>query len=263
MSLILKTNTQFNGTLFPNMQAYIDRVIADGGIIKNMSLLQDAFLFLRVSGLDATKLFTFNSVNWGVKVVSGNVTKLYSLMGASGDLTPKVNTDTFPLVEDTNGVSHFSSIGNSGFTTSNLITTKGFGVFVAYKKNATSNRSNALVAEIKSATSNLVGLNFFYAHNTGLYTINSYAGGTTAFATPSTGVGGIVSVLGGHRNFVNGAQVGESVYGTTTAGSFVFHLAGNKDSGTGTTGRYYANAVTLDITDAEAKAISKFMATFS
>lgn len=88
MAVILKSNKTHTGAeLATGLQAYKERVLADGGTINNLTSVTSAFLFAKQYGFNTANVISATSANWGVKVVNGNITKLYSLFGAAGDVS--------------------------------------------------------------------------------------------------------------------------------------------------------------------------------
>ena len=92
MSLVLKSNSTYTGKhLSANLNLYVARVIADGGQITSRAMVSDAFLFIENNGITATNCFSVTSPEFGIKVVSGRVIKLYSLFGSAGDMVVSGN----------------------------------------------------------------------------------------------------------------------------------------------------------------------------
>lgn len=87
MALILKSNSVYTGPeLVKGLSTYIARVQADGGVVANPSSVTSALLFVSDMGLDEDRVLSATSANWGYKEQGGNIVKLYSLLGESGDV---------------------------------------------------------------------------------------------------------------------------------------------------------------------------------
>lgn len=111
MALILKSNKALkNNGVFADMALYQQRVIADGGTITNSGSLLNAFMTIKNANVTKEQLVSAVSAEWGVKVVDGNITKLYSISGAEYDMTvtrgyyPYTNNSIVSTAENTNNI---------------------------------------------------------------------------------------------------------------------------------------------------------------
>lgn len=87
MALILKSNSVYTGPeLVKGLSTYIARVQADGGVVASPSSVASTLLFMKDIGLDEDRVLSATSANWGYKEQGGNIVKLYSLLGESGDV---------------------------------------------------------------------------------------------------------------------------------------------------------------------------------
>lgn len=88
MALILKSNKALkNNGVFADMALYQQRVIADGGTVANAGSLLNAYMMLESLNIAQEQIVSAVSAEWGIKVVDGNITKLYSISGAEYDMT--------------------------------------------------------------------------------------------------------------------------------------------------------------------------------
>lgn len=261
MSLVLKSNQSFTGdALLPELDAYKARVLADGGVIKNEGMLLDVFLLMKELGLSASKVFSATSANWGIKEVGGDVTKLYNLFNASGDIV--LNKGAYPLQSSGSKFSFYSA----GSTANKLqavgtVASKNLNVFLAYEKGASTTVTATALAEFWGVDASVRGLNVTYAHNTGLYGANAY--GTTGVVTgvPYAKNIGATVTPSGLKVYQNGVAVGSDLQVTSQAEQYLFVLA-SANAGAGAQGNYYATIATHDLTQSEELAISKFVADF-
>lgn len=87
MALILKSNSVYTGPeLVKGLSTYIARVQADGGVVASPSSVASTLIFVNDIGLDEDRVLSATSANWGYKEQGGNIVKLYSLLGESGDV---------------------------------------------------------------------------------------------------------------------------------------------------------------------------------
>jgi len=102
--LVLKSqNAVSDISDLPDIQYYIARVEADGGVINNRSELLEAFAFFYSSGVGSDKVVSATNPSWGIKKTeAGVVTKLYSLFGVIGDIVFATSGTIKPLYDTTN-----------------------------------------------------------------------------------------------------------------------------------------------------------------
>ncbi|NTY98669.1 hypothetical protein FCH30_15870 [Acinetobacter radioresistens] len=261
MSLVLKSNQAITSApLLPAYDTYKARVLADGGVIKNESLLLDVFLFMKEYGLDAAKVFSATSANWGIKEVAGNVTKLYNLFDATGDIV--LGTGTYPLQSSGNKFSLYSagSAANK-LQAVGTVTSKNLSIFLAYEKGASTTVAASALAEFWGVDNSVRGLNATYAHNTGLYGANAYGTTGAVVGVPYAKNIGASVTPSGLKLYQNGAVVGSDLQVTSQAEQYLFVLA-SANAGAGAQGNYYATIAAHDLTQSEELAISKFVADF-
>lgn len=75
-------------TYLPETKAYIARVLTDGGVVSAAAMVDSRVRFLKQQGLLSTLQFEV-SANFGVKLDSGRITKMYNLVNL-GDATNAV-----------------------------------------------------------------------------------------------------------------------------------------------------------------------------
>ncbi|MDC5023915.1 hypothetical protein OHW20_02480 [Acinetobacter baumannii] len=100
--LVLKSQNAVDNIIdLPDINFYINRVVADGGIIYDMNALLDVFSFIYANGISEGEVFSAVNPAWGIKYDAGtkNVTKLYSLFDPVGDL--EVKATSLPIKLDT------------------------------------------------------------------------------------------------------------------------------------------------------------------
>lgn len=136
MAVILKSNKTYTGTeLAIGLQAYKERVLADGGTINNLTSVTSAFLFAKQYGFSADNVISATSANWGAKVVDGNITKLYSLFGAAGDV---VMTGNYPLTTVGDDYAIYTDASSSKLMSAEFSTVFGdVGVAMRYAETGT------------------------------------------------------------------------------------------------------------------------------
>lgn len=262
MSLVLKSNSALTGeSLLPFYDAYKARVAADGGIIKNESLLLDVFFFMREHGLDAAKVFSATSANWGIKEAAGNVTKLYNLFDASGDIV--LSTGTYPLQSSGNKFSFYSagSAANK-LQAVGTVTSKNLSIFLAYEKSPSTSALAAALAEFWGVDDSKRGVNVVYAHNTGLYSSNAYAATGVVTNIPYAKNIGASVTASGLKVYQNGVVVGSDLEVSPNIPEQYRFVLASANAAAGVIGYYYATIAAHDLTENEQVAISKFVADF-
>lgn len=89
--LVLKSkNALTNFSNIPDYVAYKQRVELDGGIIVNEQATIDAFMFIYQKGINEASVFSATNPSWGVKVVDGLISKMYSLFSDAGDMIANI-----------------------------------------------------------------------------------------------------------------------------------------------------------------------------
>lgn len=130
MSLVLKSNQVFTGTLIPEYDAYITRVLADGGEIYSTDDLFSAFVFAKLNGLDKNNSFSVTSASWGRKLDdNGNLLVLYSLFAEAGDIIPSSSGGALEKLEFTDGRPVFASYSASNYAVTKGAVDKPSGIF--------------------------------------------------------------------------------------------------------------------------------------
>ncbi|MBU0426226.1 hypothetical protein [Acinetobacter baumannii] len=87
--IVLKSQNAIDNLAdLPDINYYINRVKADGGVIYNMNALLDVFAFIYSKNITDSEVFSAINPAWGVKYdpATGNISKLYSLFDPAGDL---------------------------------------------------------------------------------------------------------------------------------------------------------------------------------
>lgn len=133
MTLVLKSDGVFTGQeIAAGFKDYQARVLADGGELQSRDATISALMFAKSSAITAINCFSATSVYFGIKKSGANITKLYSLFGASGDLV--VDRGEFPLQESSGvlGVFHNTSSTNS-MRTFGTSQNPNLGVITAYR----------------------------------------------------------------------------------------------------------------------------------
>lgn len=266
MSLVLKSNQAITGaSLLPALDTYKTRVLADGGVIKNESLLLDAFLFMKEYGLNATKVFSATSANWGIKESAGNVIKLYNLFDASGDIN--LVSGSFPLTVS-GGKFSFYSAGSSAnkFASNGVLTTganKNLSMFNAYGKGASTTAVASAVSELWGSDTSFRGLTINYSHVDNQYSGNGLAISGAITGVPYTNDISMSISPNGMFAYQGGVKVAEDlIISTITSTQFKLYLGSLNSAVAGAQGYYYANITCHDLSIDEEKAISKFVADF-
>ncbi|MFK7016074.1 hypothetical protein [Acinetobacter baumannii] len=101
--LILKSqNALTDLNALPDLNYYINRVEADGGVIYDKNSLIAAFQFIYANNITEDQCFSALSPSWGVKYDNAaTVSKLYNLYGEDGDLLLNTETSTAPKLDKT------------------------------------------------------------------------------------------------------------------------------------------------------------------
>jgi len=73
---------------------HIARVVADGGTVNDSNVVLELIANLYASNVDRTRVWFYGDKDSGVKLSGANVSKWYSVLGASGDMTPTLSTGT-------------------------------------------------------------------------------------------------------------------------------------------------------------------------
>lgn len=129
MSLVLKSNGTYTGdSMFPLSDAFIARVLADGGEIVDIGYLQSAEIFLKANNL-ADKVFSFASPKFAVKKVGSAVSVIYSLLGSDGDVV--IESGASPTFNSNHTVSIVGSSANK-YKTRNDIQTGEISLLTAF-----------------------------------------------------------------------------------------------------------------------------------
>lgn len=136
MSLVLKSNSLYKGEeLAKGFNEYKARVLADGGDIYSEAATRDVFLFAKTYGIDGGIGFSVTSPNWGAKVTDGNIVKLYSLFGETGD---QIVTGGSYGSEVVGGIRTLMAAASSAsnIETANTVDASDMSITVIYKPNA-------------------------------------------------------------------------------------------------------------------------------
>ncbi|MDO7460710.1 hypothetical protein Q5X55_03010 [Acinetobacter baumannii] len=101
--LILKSQNALSDlNALPDLNYYINRVEADGGVIYDKNALIEAFQFIYINNISEDQCFSALSAAWGVKYDNvGTVSKLYNLFHEDGDLLLNTETSTAPKLDTT------------------------------------------------------------------------------------------------------------------------------------------------------------------
>lgn len=170
MAVILKSNKTYTGAeLATGLKAYKERVLADGGTINNLTSVTSAFLFAKQYGFSAANVISATSANWGAKVVNGNITKLYSLFGAAGDV---MMTGEYPLTTIGDDYALYTDASGSKLMSANFSAVIGdVGVAMRYAETGTYTGTRYL-SSLYNNTTNILrfalndeGLAGFYGSN--------------------------------------------------------------------------------------------------
>lgn len=261
MSLILKSNQSFTGeALLPALDAYKARVAADGGVIKNEGMLLDAFLFMKEVGLSASKVFSATSANWGIKEDAGNVTKLYNLFDASGDIV--LDKGTYPIQSSGDKFSFYSTSSTANkLQAVGTVSSKNLSIFLAYEKGVSTTAPTAALAEFWGVDNSVRGLALAYVATTSTYLSNAYGTTGEVIGVPyAKNISGAVT-SSGLKVYQNGVVVASDLQVKSQAEQYLFVLA-SANSGAGAQGNYYATIAAHDLTEKEQVALSKFVASF-
>lgn len=265
MSLILKSNQIFLGSLMPAIDAYKARVIADGGLIKNETMMLDAFLFMREEGLNAANIFSATSANWGIKVSGNNVVKLYNLFDAAGDVVIKKGSYA---LQGSGGKFSFFSAGSesNAFEAEGIIVSPNQSMFHAFVRGTTPVASRAL-SETYTADGSYRGLNVFFNAINNTYESNGYdVSGQLVGISYDNDVG--VSITpDGMKSYRNGQLVYEDNTVTYQPQvGFKYYLAAPNQVGNaklaGVEGNFYASIVAVNLTYEQNLALSRFVGRF-
>lgn len=266
MSIVLKSNKAYTGPAFPPaLDAYKARVLADGGVIKNEDMLVYAFLFMREYGFDAAKVFSATSANWGIKESSGNVTKLYNLFDASGDIN--LVSGQYPL-SSSGGKFSFYSAGSASnkFESNGVLTTgtnKNLSMFNAYEKGASTTATAAAVSELWGSDTSYRGLTILYSHVNNQYSGNGINVSGAITGVPYTNDISMSISPNGMFAYQGGVKVAEDlVISTIPSTQFKLYLASLNAGLASAQGYYYANITCQNLTINEEKAFSSFVGEF-
>lgn len=107
--LVLKSqNAVSDFSTLPDVQYYVDRVIAEGGTIGNTVELHEAFTFIFQNSISADKVVSATNPAWGIKKnAEGVVLKLYSLFDPAGDIVFNTSGSIKPRFNETH---NFTSV---------------------------------------------------------------------------------------------------------------------------------------------------------
>lgn len=111
--LVLKShNTLDNSVEALEFTIFKNRVLNDGGYIADEAATKGAIEFAKNAGITESNDIGIASPQWGLKVVGGEVVKLYSLFNADADLVVMSSNDRISLM-NTQGFNTLYSVGHN------------------------------------------------------------------------------------------------------------------------------------------------------
>ena len=266
MSLILKSNKPLLGVpLLPQLRAYKQRVIADGGMINDNGKLLSAFLFMQDSNFDSSKIFSATSASWGLKVVDGYVTKLYNLFDPSGDI---VLLRGSYAVNQVNGRSSFFATGAYGntFQSQGEVSSINLSAFMAYEKETGSPTNYGAIFEVQGVDVDERGIVIVYRQPLSDYSFNAYGNSGELEGVPLLSNVSASVTTSGLNVYQNGGIVANDTTVTPIAATrFKAYLASfalNSMVSGGAKGNYFASIFANDLSVDECKSMSLFVSTY-
>ncbi|MFW2562489.1 hypothetical protein [Acinetobacter baumannii] len=258
MSLILKSNIESTiDPVFSIYDAYVQRVLADGGSVIDSDLLLNFLNLISENNIDAAKLFSVVSAGFGVKKdINGDIVKLYSLFNSAGDLTYSIGakakttqiSDKEVIVVNATNLS-YRSVGQ--------VSGNNLAILTSFDKSV-SDTTYAIADFYNTATST----RSFAAQtvNVGYSGYNAY--GTSLASMPyARNVAGVVS--GGKLHAIRDGQLFASSADLSmpvTDQSHTFTLGRyTSTGGSSARGNNFMTVGAINLTIDEAKAINKFM----
>ncbi len=259
MSLVLKSNQSYTGeALFPMLDAYKARVLSDGGVIKDELSLLSAYIKLKEIGVSAANALNLVSPNWGFKESGGDLVKMYDLFDASADVI--VESGKFPL-STRDGVACFYSAGSTANVFSEpmkKVNSRNLSLFIAHEKGAAVTGAAVALANISgiNPTNDVISVRYSPTDG-GYYDVYLHAnkGLLQGIVPYNKNIG--VSTDGGHSIvYIDGNEVKSIDSATSASDSHYLNLKALAQ------GYYYAVIAAHDLTEAQNKALSKFVANF-
>ena len=266
MSLILKSNQVFNGSLSPEFDTYKARVLADGGVLKNESKTLEAFMFFRGLGLNSNLIHSATSPTWGVKLSGANVVKLYNLFDPSGDVV--VTSGSYALKEKGAGMFGYVSVGSSvnRMAANGSIASKNISYFGALKPNIAKSGVGFLTMGYSVATPKERIFILAYNHNTNVFNANGYVNsGEIEGVLTGDNISMSIAPQTGLRLYQDGAIVAsDNTFTPTNASEYEVNITSPEidDRYSGMAGDIYLNIFARDLSNSQNLTLSKFASDF-
>lgn len=266
MSLILKSNQVFTGSLSPEFDTYKARVLADGGVLKNESKTLEAFMFFRGLGLNSNLIHSATSPTWGVKLSGADVVKIYNLFDPSGDVV--VTRGSYALKEKGAGVFGFVSTGSgtNRMAANGTIVSKNISYFGALKPNIATSGIGFLTMGYSVATPKERILLIAYNHNTNVFNVNGYVNSGEIEGVPTgDNISMSIDTQTGLNVYQDGAIVAsDNTVTPTNANEYDVNITSPEinDGNFGMAGDIYLNIFARDLSSSQNLALSKFASDF-
>lgn len=254
MSLVLKSNGTYTGdSMFPLSDAFIARVLADGGEIIDESQIFSAEIFVRQSALQS-KIFSLVSPAFAVKKSGTAVSKIYSLFGGDGDFV--IEAGASPTFNSDNTVAIAGS-GSNKYKTQSDAASGSISLLTAFTTTVNITAGVPLMSAYNPAGRCLEGTYAGANKTLIVYGVGDTMAGTAIPALTGKNTFAVKTSKSGITAIANGTKYTfPASYRNVSSTTIRYASAPNA---AGMTANYSAFATCIDMTDEELSAFEQYL----